>query len=175
MAPRTITMNKLVEKYHLEQLKGKVIAGLKINWQRKKNEANFQAEISHDKKLKYFKCWLMLYNERNIANNLRTPFVNLQKQAYDENWSLSKLNMNTEKVYSYLSIGKKRHILNCWRVWTQKKKLLTQNVGIIQKIQNDRIKKVYFSILVDTVYERRQERMVESYMVSLNQIIFRIN
>ena len=100
MAPRTKTMNRLVEKYHIEQLKTKAIKSFKEYIIRKRKERQMAKNIETETKLKYFKCWLMLYNEINISKSLRTPFVNLQKQAYEEDWSLSKLNLNTEKVYS---------------------------------------------------------------------------
>lgn len=113
----------------------------------------------------------MLYNEKNIAKSLRTPFVNLQKQAYDEDWSLTKLNINTEKVYSYLSSGKKKQVFHCWKVWTKKKKILNKNFEVVQEIQNFRMKKDYFNFMVDVEYQRKQARMVNSYMVCLFCVI----
>jgi len=55
MAPRTVTMNKLVEKYHIEQLKGKAISSLKTYLQRRRSEKHIQLTINHETKLKYFK------------------------------------------------------------------------------------------------------------------------
>lgn len=120
MVPRRKTMNKLVEKYYMEHLKSKGLKAFKTYYLRKKNERKATKIVQTETKIKYFKCWIMLFNEKSISKNLKTPFVNLQKQAYEEDWSLQKLNLNTEKVYSFLSYGKRKHAFMAWRAWTHK-------------------------------------------------------
>ncbi|CAI2362866.1 unnamed protein product [Moneuplotes crassus] len=167
MAPRTITLGKLVERYNSEKLKSKTIKSLKICVQRRHHEEKATSVVEHNTKLKYFKCWLMLYNELNISKSLRTPFVNLQKQAYEEDWSLAKLNMNTEKVYSCLSYGRKKAVFASWKNHIQKLHVFQRNTEIVQKIQNKGLIKKYFNLLLNIEFERKQARMVNSYMAKL--------
>jgi hypothetical protein len=105
MAPRTKTIIKLVEKYYKEHLKAKTLKAFKTYHSWKINE---QTRID------------MLNNEKYIAKTLRTPFMNVQMQAYEEDWSMQELNLNTEKVYNFLSYNKKKQVFMAWRARNDK-------------------------------------------------------
>lgn len=165
--PRKQSMKKLVVRYNNEQLKTKALTTWKNFLSSRQTSKYGSKVILLKRKMKYLKCWITLFNEVSLSKHLHTPFVNLQKEVADENWSLQKLNYNTEKVYHCLSYGKKKHTFMAWKAWLGKLKLLRHNTKIAEANKEKRLTRKYFTLLVNIQYERRQNALVEAYQVSI--------
>jgi hypothetical protein len=166
MAPRKNYMKKLVQKYYFEAIKNKALNCLKEYAKTSKIERRNTQIVQLYKKQKHFISWLVLLKERRIASMLKTPFVNIQKAMFDGISSEHQLGLITEKVYEFLHFGKKQRVLRAWKGWIRKVNQMEQKRIKINANQDIRIRREYFCLWMDRQQESRQNKIVDSYLVS---------